>query len=206
MSPSINDAGIQVGYCAALCGTALLPSPAIDTEKKRIVIKELIAQSFYRYDKLLNDAKNISMKSAIASAFGTGLPFILILGVTAVTVWLSGLFVEEGLIAPGFVMQVNMMSLILFHTYTEERINSSFFPICLTSIRIVQWSHSNDQRYKLLYRKRRKHHFGISWSCKSTGCKTASSLAKFSSLPVRRFQAFEAEEMKKAADHEIMNF
>jgi ATP-binding cassette subfamily B (MDR/TAP) protein 1 len=59
-----------------------------------------------RYDKLLNDAKNISIKSALASAFGVGLPFLLILVVTAITVWLSALFVENGKISPGFVMQL----------------------------------------------------------------------------------------------------
>jgi hypothetical protein len=67
--------------------------------------------SFSRYDKLLNDAKNISLKSAMASAFGVGLPYLLMLVVLALTVWLSAKFVQELKIEPGFVMQVSDVDL-----------------------------------------------------------------------------------------------
>jgi ABC-type multidrug transport system fused ATPase/permease subunit len=59
-----------------------------------------------RYDKLLGDARKISMKSALASAFGTGVPFFLILTVTAITIYLAGYLVNEGKITSGFVMQL----------------------------------------------------------------------------------------------------
>lgn len=59
-----------------------------------------------RYDSLLADARRISLKSAIASAFGTGIPFFLILTVTAITIFLAGTLVNDDRIAPGFVMQL----------------------------------------------------------------------------------------------------
>ena len=62
---------------------------------------------YCRYDALLADATKISLKSAVASAFGTGIPFFLILTVTAITIFLAGTLVNDQRIAPGFVMQVN---------------------------------------------------------------------------------------------------
>jgi ABC-type multidrug transport system fused ATPase/permease subunit len=61
-----------------------------------------------RYNSLLRDARKISLKSAVASAVGTGVPFFLILTVTAITIYLSGLFVTASppIITPGFVMQL----------------------------------------------------------------------------------------------------
>jgi len=59
-----------------------------------------------RYAFLLEDAKKVSMKSAIASSIGTGTPFFLTLTVTAVTVLVSGIFIQQKLIQPGFVIQL----------------------------------------------------------------------------------------------------
>jgi hypothetical protein len=63
----------------------------------------------------LNDAKHISIKSAIASAFGIGLPFLLILIVTAITIYCSGVLVHQNKIAPGFVMQARVLLLTYSH-------------------------------------------------------------------------------------------
>lgn len=59
-----------------------------------------------RYDRLLGNARKISMKSAIASAVGTGIPFFLILTVTAITIYLAGVMVDRNEIAAGFILQV----------------------------------------------------------------------------------------------------
>lgn len=64
----------------------------------------------FRYKSLLDEARVISMKSAIASSFGVGIPFLLILIVTAVTIYCSGVMVNDNLVEPGFVMQVNVIS------------------------------------------------------------------------------------------------
>lgn len=60
----------------------------------------------YRYGKLLREARKISIKSGLASAFGQGIPFLLTFAITAVTIYFSGTLVSEGKIDPGFVFLV----------------------------------------------------------------------------------------------------
>lgn len=54
----------------------------------------------------MKEARKISIKSGLASAFGQGIPFLLTFAITAVTIYFSGTLVSEGKIDPGFVFLV----------------------------------------------------------------------------------------------------